>query len=64
MSAAVAEVWLILSVLSGGQTSLADAFVLESTGRLITVVFKVVPFRHRRRRSRRGASSPARSASR
>ena len=43
--AAVAEVWLILSVLSGGRTSFADAFVLESTGRLITVVFKVVPFR-------------------
>ena len=37
--------WLILSVLSGGRTSLVDAFVLESTGRLITVVFKVVPFR-------------------
>lgn len=44
-AAAVAEVWLILSVLSGGATSLADAFILESTGRLITVVFKVVPFR-------------------
>lgn len=42
---AVAEVWLILSVLSGGRTSFADAFVLESTGRLITVLFKVVPFR-------------------
>ena len=43
--AAVAEVWLVLSVLSGGRTSLADAFILESTGRLITVLFKVVPFR-------------------
>ena len=43
--AAVAEVWLILSVLSGGRTSLVDAFILESTGRLITVLFKVVPFR-------------------
>lgn len=43
--AAVAEVWLVLSVLSGGRTSLVDAFILESTGRLITVVFKVVPFR-------------------
>jgi hypothetical protein len=43
--AAVAEVWLILSVLSGGRTSLADAFILESTGRLVTVLFKVVPFR-------------------
>ena len=44
-AAAVAEVWLVLSVLSGGRTSLVDAFILESTGRLITVVFKVVPFR-------------------
>ncbi len=43
--AAVAEVWLVLSVLSGGRTSLADAFILESTGRLVTVLFKVVPFR-------------------
>lgn len=43
--AAVAEVWLLLSVLSGGRTSFTDAFILESTGRLITVVFKVVPFR-------------------
>jgi len=44
-AAAVVEVWLILSVLSGWQTSLADAFVLETTGRLVTVLFKVVPFR-------------------
>ncbi|MGD9906813.1 MAG: lysylphosphatidylglycerol synthase domain-containing protein [Vicinamibacterales bacterium] len=44
-AAAVAEVWLILAVLSGGQVSLADAFVLETTGRLVTVLFKVVPFR-------------------
>jgi hypothetical protein len=43
--AAVAEVWLVLSVLSGGRTSFADAFILESTGRLVTVLFKVVPFR-------------------
>ncbi len=43
--AAVAEVWLILSVLSGGRTSFADAFILETTGRLVTVLFKVVPFR-------------------
>lgn len=42
---AVAEVWLILSLLAGRPTSFADAFVLESTGRLITVLFKVVPFR-------------------
>jgi len=44
-AAAVAEVWLILSVLSGGPVPLADAFVLETTGRLITVLFKLVPFR-------------------
>jgi hypothetical protein len=44
-AAAVAEVWLILSVLSDGQTSVTHAFILESTGRLITVLFKVVPFR-------------------
>ena len=43
--AAVAEVWLVLSVLSGGETALTDAFILESTGRLVTVLFKVVPFR-------------------
>jgi hypothetical protein len=43
--AAVAEVWLILSVLSGGRTTFADAFVLETTGRLVTVLFKAVPFR-------------------
>lgn len=42
---AVAEVWLILLLLSAGRATLADAFVLESTGRLVTVVFKVVPFR-------------------
>ncbi|MGE0811943.1 MAG: lysylphosphatidylglycerol synthase domain-containing protein [Vicinamibacterales bacterium] len=42
---AVAEVWVILRALSGGATSLADAFVLESAGRLVTVLFKVVPFR-------------------
>jgi hypothetical protein len=44
-AAAVAEVWLILTVLSGRPVSLADAFVLETTGRLITVLFKLVPFR-------------------
>lgn len=42
---AVLEVWLILSLLAGQRTPLASAFVLESTGRLITVLFKVVPFR-------------------
>ncbi len=42
---AVVEVWVILQALSGGRTSLADAFVLESAGRLVTVLFKVIPFR-------------------
>lgn len=42
---AIAEVWMVLALLSGGRSSLADAFVLESTGRLVNVVFKVVPFR-------------------
>lgn len=42
---AVAEVWVILRALSGGTTTLADAFVLESAGRLVIVLFKVIPFR-------------------
>ncbi|MEZ5418669.1 MAG: hypothetical protein R2708_15195 [Vicinamibacterales bacterium] len=42
---AVLEVWVVLHALSGGTTSVADAFVLESAGRLITVLFKVIPFR-------------------
>ena len=42
---AILEVWLILRALSGGTTTLAEAFVLESAGRLVIVLFKVVPFR-------------------
>jgi len=42
---AIVEVWVILLVLSGGTASFAQAFVLESAGRLITVLFKVIPFR-------------------
>ena len=43
---AVAEVLLVLRLLPGGSaTSLADAFVLETTGRLIAVAFKFVPYR-------------------
>ncbi len=43
---AVAEVFLVLRLLPGGSaTSLADAFVLETTGRLIAVAFKFVPYR-------------------
>jgi hypothetical protein len=44
--AAVAEVWLILQLLPAAQAaSLLDAFVLETTGRLIVVAFKFVPYR-------------------
>jgi hypothetical protein len=44
--AAVAEVLLVMRLLPGGQsTSLTDAFVLETTGRLIAVTFKFVPYR-------------------
>ncbi len=42
---AILEVWVILQALSTGSASLADAFVLESAGRLVTVLFKVIPFR-------------------
>ena len=42
---AVLEVWVILRALSGGTTTLAEAFVLESAGRLVIVLFKVIPFR-------------------
>ena len=42
--AAVVEVWVILRALSGA-ASFADAFVLESAGRLVIVLFKVIPFR-------------------
>lgn len=44
-AAAVLEVWIILQALSGGTTSFADAFILESAGRLVIVLFKVIPFR-------------------
>jgi hypothetical protein len=44
--AAVAEVFLVLRVLSPGRPpTLLDAFVLETAGRLIVVVFKVIPYR-------------------
>ncbi len=42
--AAVAEVYLVLQIISSG-SSLLQAFVLETTGRLIVVVFKIVPYR-------------------
>jgi hypothetical protein len=44
--AAVAEVFLVLRVLSPDRPpSLADAFVLETAGRLIVVAFKMIPYR-------------------
>ena len=44
--AAVAEVWLILRTMpAGAQVSLADAFLMETAGRFITVVFKFIPYR-------------------
>lgn len=44
--AAVAEVFLVLRCLPGSaHASLLDAFVLEATGRLVTVAFKFVPYR-------------------
>lgn len=43
---AVAEVWLIVRLLPGGASAtLADAFLLETAGRFITVAFKFVPYR-------------------
>lgn len=42
--AAVAEVWLILWLLTGS-VALADAFMLETTGRFVAVAFKFVPYR-------------------
>jgi hypothetical protein len=43
---AVLEVWLILRVMPGGAgTSLVDAFLMEATGRFITIAFKFVPYR-------------------
>ncbi len=44
--AAVAEVLLVLRLLPWGRhVTLVDAFVLESTGRLIVVAFKFIPYR-------------------
>jgi hypothetical protein len=41
---AVAEVWVVLSQLMPAAT-IADAFLLESAGRFVTVAFKFVPYR-------------------
>jgi hypothetical protein len=42
--AAVAEVWLVLTLLIPDIT-LGESFLLESAGRLVTVAFKFVPYR-------------------
>lgn len=43
---AVAEVWLVLRLLPGGDTvTLGDAFLMESAGRFVTIAFKFVPYR-------------------
>jgi hypothetical protein len=43
---AVAEVWLVLRLLPGGdQITLVDAFLMESAGRFVTIAFKFVPYR-------------------
>jgi hypothetical protein len=41
----VAEVYVTLSYVSGGQMTFLDALILESVGRLINVLFKFVPLR-------------------
>jgi hypothetical protein len=43
---AVAEVWLVLRLLPGGdQITLVDSFLMESAGRFVTIAFKFVPYR-------------------
>ena len=42
---AILEIYLVLSLVSGLRPTLLDAFVLESTNRLIAIVFKFVPMR-------------------
>ena len=44
--AAVAEVWLVLRLLPGGEgTTLVDAFLMESAGRFVMIAFKFIPYR-------------------
>ena len=43
---AVSEVWVVLRLLpGGGEIALADAFLMESAGRFVTIAFKFVPYR-------------------
>ena len=41
--AAVAEIWFVLSLITGGPTRLLTAFVLEAVNRTITIAFQFVP---------------------
>lgn len=43
-SLGIAEVWYILSQIGDRVPHLTQAFLLESVSRLITIVFKLVPF--------------------
>ena len=40
----ISEVWYILSRLSDAYPSLLSAFLLESVSRLVTIIFKLIPF--------------------
>lgn len=40
----ILEVWFILSRIGEGSAGLLNAFLLESVSRLITIVFKLIPF--------------------
>ena len=43
---AVAEVWLVLRLLPGGERlTVVDAFLMESAARFVTIAFKFVPYR-------------------
>jgi hypothetical protein len=41
--AAVVEIWFVLSLITGGQTPVLTAFVLEAVNRTITITFQFVP---------------------
>ena len=42
---AILEIYLVLSVVSGRQPTILDAFIFEATNRLISILFKFVPLR-------------------
>ena len=42
---AILEIYLVLSVVSGLQPTILDAFIFEATNRLISILFKFVPLR-------------------